>query len=203
MKPLVIWDWNNTLVDTMEASFLAMRDVSEYYQVPFVSRDDLMRVIGTHRTYWQTTFGAKEQEAVHYYLKRYACYRDTIKVIQGAKEVLEFVQSKNVMQIILSNEDMSLLVPETEYTGLAPYFTRICGTIDEHGKPEVAFALNALNGLDYDHLILVGDGISDMQMADVLGAVSICVFNNVSTDVLSDYRCQTLDEVKVILQKLL
>jgi HAD superfamily hydrolase (TIGR01549 family) len=203
MKPLIVWDWNNTLVDTMEASFLAMQDVSRYYGVPQVSRDEMMTVIGTHRSYWQTTFGRKEEEAVHYYLKQYGTYRNTIRVINGAEDVLSFVQSKNIPQIILSNEDETLLFPETEYTGLKHYFNYIQGSQDEHAKPELEFAEKALKYFDYERLILIGDGLSDMQMANVLGATSICVFNNVSVDVKIDYRCSSLQDVKCVLKKLL
>lgn len=203
MKTLIIWDWNNTLVDTMEASFLAMQDVASYYDVPAVSRDEMMTVIGTHRDYWQTTFGEKEEEAVHYYLNRYATYRDTIQVIDGAQDVLDFVRSKNISQIILSNEDETLLFPETEYTNLKSYFDYIQGSVDEHAKPETEFAEKALQHFDYEHLILIGDGLSDMQMADVLGATSICVFNNVPNTVKTDYRCASLKEVKQVLEYLL
>lgn len=203
MKPLIVWDWNNTLVDTMEASFLAMLDVSRYYGVPQVSRDEMIAVIGTHRAYWQTIFGDKEEEAVHYYLKQYGAYRDTIRVIDGAEEVLSFVQSKHIPQIILSNEDETLLFPETEYTGLKHYFDYIQGSQDEHAKPERSFAEKALKNFDYSQLILIGDGLSDMQMADVLGATSICVFNNISDDVKTDYRCPSLKDVKCVLEKIL
>lgn len=203
MKPLIIWDWNNTLADTMEASFLAMQDVAKQYGVPMVAKEDMMTVIGTHRTYWQATFGDKEDEAVQYYLHRYGTYRDTIKVIEGAEDVLSFVRSKNVPQIILSNEDETLLFPETECTGLKRYFDYIQGSIDEHAKPERAFAEKALKHFDYDRLILIGDGISDMQMAKVLGATSICVFHNVPTNIKTHYRCYTLSEVKHILERLL
>ena len=203
MKPLVIWDWNNTLVDTMEASFLAMQDVAHHYGVPEVSRDGMMTVIGTHRDYWQTTFGDKEDEAVHYYLNRYATYRDTIRIIDGAQDVLDFVRSKNIPQIILSNEDETLLFPETEYTNLKTYFDYIQGSVDEHAKPEKAFAEKALQHFDYDQLILIGDGLSDMQMADILGATSVCVFNNVAKTVKTDYRCASLKEVKQVLECLL
>ena len=203
MKPLVIWDWNNTLVDKMEASFLAMQDVAHHYGVPPVSRDEMMTVIGTHREYWQMTFGDKEEEAVHYYLKQYGTYRDTICIIDGAQDVLDFVRSKNVPQIILSNEDETLLFPETEYTHLKSYFDYIQGSMDEHAKPEKAFAEKALKHFDYDQLILIGDGLSDMQMADVLGATSICVFNNVPQTVKTNYRCASLSEVQIILSQLL
>lgn len=203
MKPLVIWDWNNTLVDTLEASFLAMQDVARHYGVPMVAKQDMMTVIGTHRDYWQATFGDKEEEAVHYYLKRYEMYRDTICVIDGAEAVLTFVRAKNIPQIILSNEDETLLFPETECTGLKHYFDYIQGSTDEHAKPERSFAEKALKRFDYDRLILIGDGMSDMQMANVLGAVSICVFNNVPEAVKTHYRCASLHEVKYILEKLL
>ncbi|MBO7258395.1 MAG: HAD family hydrolase [Alphaproteobacteria bacterium] len=203
MKPLVIWDWNNTLVDTMEASFLAMRDVAKHYGVPTVAKEDMMTVIGTHRTYWQATFRDKEDEAVHYYLKQYGLYRDTICVIEGAEDVLSFVRSKSISQIILSNEDETLLFPETECTGLKHYFDYIQGSTDEHAKPELAFAQKALQYFDYERLILIGDGISDMQMAQVLGATSICVFNNVPKTIKTHFRFESLQYVKSILEKIL
>ncbi|MBR5130348.1 MAG: HAD family hydrolase [Alphaproteobacteria bacterium] len=203
MKTLIIWDWNNTLVDTMDASFLAMQDVSSHYGVPRVSRNEMMTVIGTHRDYWQTTFGDKEEEAVHYYLKRYATYRHTIRVIDGAEDVLAFVRSKNIHQIILSNEDETLLFPETEYTNLKSYFDYVQGSVDEHAKPEIEFAQKALKHFDYEHLILIGDGVSDMQMADVLGATSICVFNNIPETIKTSYHCASLKDVKRVLERLL
>lgn len=203
MKQLVIWDWNNTLVDTLEASFWAMKDVAQHYGVPVVAKDEMMTVIGTHRDYWRSMFKDKEEEAVHYYLKKYATYRHTIRIIDGAEDVLGFVKSKGIPQIILSNEDETLLFPETEYTGLKHYFDYIQGSTDEHAKPEQAFAEKALKKFKYEKLILIGDGISDMQMADVLGATSICVFDNVPTSVKTHFRCVSLEEVKSVLKTIL
>lgn len=203
MKWLVIWDWNNTLVDTMQASFLAMQKVAHHYHVPLVSKDEMMNVIGSHRDYWKKTFGDCEEEAVHYYLKCYENYRSSIRVIDGAEDVLSFVQAKSIPQIILSNEDVSLLIPETHYTKLNHYFDGIQGTIDAHGKPELAFAQKALQGFEYDRLILIGDGVSDIQMAHALNAVSICVFDYVPKDIRVDYRCATLFDVQQVLQEIL
>ena len=42
-----------------------------------------------------------------------------------------------------------------------------------------------------------------MQMADILGATSVCVFNNVAKTVKPDYRCAYLKEVKQVLECLL
>lgn len=202
-KYLIIWDWNNTLVSTLQASFLALRDVSEKYGTPAVSHDEVMSVIGTHRDYWRQMFGAREEEAVAFYLNRYAAYQNTVTVIDGAKEVLEYVKSRHIPQIILSNEWIKLLSGETICTGLAPYFDKIQGTVDSHGKPELSFADQALKGFSYDHLILIGDGISDMQMAKVLQATSIAVFDYIPATIKTDYRCRDLFEVKKTLQSLL
>ncbi|MGN1063469.1 MAG: HAD family hydrolase [Alphaproteobacteria bacterium] len=202
-KYIIVWDWNNTLVSTAEASYLALKDVAKAYGTLPVSRDEVMTVIGTHRAYWHQMFGAKEEEAVAFYLNRYASYRDTIKVMDGAPEVLAYVRSLNIPQVVLSNEWIHLLNEEMACTGLAPYFDAIQGTVDAHGKPEKSFVKRVLKGFSYDKVIVIGDGLSDMQTARVLQAVSIAVFDTLPLDVAADYRCADLWAVRRVLERLL
>lgn len=205
MKTVVIWDWDNTLADTKKAVWAGLQDLAEHFSLPPVTLDDLENVMGVHRgDFWQRNFGADLMVGINYYINHYPKYTHLVELCEGVTSVLDFVLQKQIPQIILSNKAQQNLIKEVSATNLEEYFVNVTGSDEEHGgKPEKRFADYALSGLEYDRLILIGDGISDMQMAQILGAVSIYLGPEELSDYPIDYRCQTLKEVQDILSRLL
>lgn len=205
MKTVVIWDWDNTLADTKQAVKAGIEDVANHFHLPPITEHDLKNVMTVHRgEFWQRSFGPRLMDGINYYIQVYPKYADRVTLFDDTVSALQYIRSQGVPQLILSNKAHQNLIKEVYAAKVEAYFEKIVGSDEIHGgKPERRFADYALQGIDYDRIIFIGDGLSDMQMASVLGAISICVGNHVPCDIKVDYRCETITDVVPILQTIL
>ena len=205
MKTVVIWDWDNTLADTKQAVKAGIEDVAQHFYLPPVTEEDLKNVMTVHRgDFWQRSFGSRLMDGINYYIQNYPKYAHLVTLFDGTISVLDYIYSQNVPQIILSNKAHQNLIKEVCATKVNGYFEKIVGSDEIHGgKPELRFANYALQGIEHDRIVFIGDGLSDMQMASALGAISICIGNHVPYDMPVDYRCDTISEVLPLLKTLL
>lgn len=199
---VVLWDWDNTLVDTKNAVKRAVNDVVEKYRLPQVDDDQIRGIMGTYRgSYWQA-FGSQMEEALRFYLDRYAVYSSDVSPFDTAECVLRFLKEKNIPQFVISNKRRDLLTAEVNRIGWGHFFNGIQGTgVDHDSKPNKSFADSALKGILYDHLLMIGDGESDMHFARNIGATAVLVHNTENKDQWPyDIVCNDLREVLAVLK---
>ena len=104
--------------------------------------------------------------------------------------------------VVLSNKNHEALVKEVSDKGVFDMFKVIQGTKGPLGKPEKEFAQPILDLLKPEKIIFIGDGQSDMLMAQNLGALSILVHNK-EDDLPFDHYFDTLKEAKDFLATIL
>ncbi len=202
-KYLVIWDWDNTLADTRAAVKAGLQDVARHYNLPDITDADILNVMTCHRgAFWQNNFKERVPIAIDYYVKSYCTHTDMVRPFNQTIEVLEFVKSMGIPQVVLSNKNEVALIDEVEKQGLTHYFEMIQGTNSPLGKPEPEFVAPILDKFNPEQVILIGDGISDMLMAQNIGAIGIMV-HQPDKSLPFTHDCATLGEVKQILSALL
>ncbi len=200
---LIIWDWDNTLADTRMAVRAGLEDVAQFYRLPRITDEDVLNVMTSHRgLFWQKNFGERVPEAVDYYVKCYRTHGNLVRLFPDTIETLEFVKKTGVPQIVLSNKYEEALIEEVERQNIGFYFSRIQGTVGPLGKPEKAFILPLLKEFEPRKIILIGDGISDMMMAQNISATAILV-HQLNKTLPHHYDCETLTDVRKRLEKLL
>lgn len=200
---LIIWDWDNTLADTRMAVRAGLEDVAQFYGLPRITDEDVLNVMTSHRgAFWQKNFGERVPEAVDYYVKCYRTHGNLDHLFPDTIETLDFVKETGIPQIVLSNKYEEALMEEVKRQGIEFYFSRIQGTVGSLGKPEKAFVLPLLKEFKPQKVILIGDGISDMIMAQNMGATAILVHQE-NKLLPHHYDCETLSDVKQRLKKLL
>lgn len=175
---LIAWDWDNTLMDTTKAIEMALNDTLSYYKMPPATRADLLDVMGHHKgAFWIRHFPTKIDEAFAYMISRFSVYHKNAFLFKQALDILSFVQSQGVQQIVVSNKPQSLLEEEVAQTGTHSFFTNIVGTrlLSDEKKPFASFGAQVLSVLQYDKLIMIGDGEADMIYAQNVGAMGIYV----------------------------
>lgn len=204
-KYVIVWDWDNTLSNTKKAVSEGIKDVARHFNLPDITEADLKNVMTVHRgEFWQRSFGDNLMDGINYYISVYPKYSHLAELFGSTLQTLNYIKERHIPQIILSNKAHQNLVKEVEKSGVASYFARIVGSDETRGgKPALEFARYALNGIDYDEIILIGDGLSDMLMAEALGAVSIFIGDHVPSDVVCDYQAHTMEDVLPILKKIL
>ncbi|MBE6455121.1 MAG: HAD family hydrolase [Alphaproteobacteria bacterium] len=203
MSTLIIWDWDNTLMNTRPAVTEGLQDVCRFYQLPDITPADVLNVMTNHRgDFWQRNFGENVPQAVARYVEYYRSHMDMVKPFDQTESVLNFIRSLNLPQIILSNKNHESLVEEVKRHQLDEYFEVIQGTNGPLGKPDVAFVAPHLNLFKPERIILIGDGVSDMLMAQNLNAEAILVHQPDNTLPHHHY-CENLSDVLSVLKTLL
>lgn len=178
MKPdLILWDWDNTLMDTRPAAARALIETAAQSGAPAPTQQDITDVIGSHLgQYWFDTYGDQAIEKIDLFLRLYQMHADMITPYETAKPLLRWVQAKGIRQIVTSNKNQEIIDAEADRFQLRPYFEKIVGVRHhENAKPSPAYARTAL-GLDWPaHMIVIGDGESDMQFARMIGAFGLFI----------------------------
>lgn len=175
VKTLVIWDWDNTLADTREAVKAGLNDTLKHYGFPPVTPQEVVAVMGTHRgNFWHDRF-ADVPAAVSYYVSCYRKYTSAVRLFEDSLPVLNFIKEHGVLQVLVSNKDISALVDEVKEKRACAYFDVVLGTSSPLGKPEKAYVQPILDKYNPEKIIVIGDGESDMKLAQNIGATGILV----------------------------
>lgn len=174
---LIIWDWDNTLVNSRPVVVAALNDVANMAHLPLITHQDIVDVMGTHMgRFWQENFGDKKTEAVAYYLSRYVAHNEKLELFPETRDVLEWVRSKGIPQIVVSNKNQHILDEECHRLNLGKYFDKVIGTDDRHiAKPTRAFADEIFGEEWPKNALMIGDGESDMMFAQTLGVFGLFI----------------------------
>lgn len=184
-KTFVIWDWNGTIVDDVDAAvnalnrMLALRGIPpttrSFYRQNFrfpvrpfyadvginLDREDWDRIcIDFHR------FIAEEPQRLR----------------PDATAALAHLQSRGVRQSILSALRQDILLADSSRLGVAPFFTSIFGVDNLDGATKLSrgrelFAALAESHPDFSpaNAVFIGDTLHDAEVARSLGARAILV----------------------------
>ncbi len=185
MANIILWDWDNTLVDTFGAILNAQNAIRVHYGLPEWTKDEAKMAMNTSgRNLIKDLVGEdKAKEARAYFLDEYARQASALQLKNGAKEILTFTKENGYMNILASNKAGPILRNEVEAMGLTALFDKIIGAEDtDNDKPSKEFTDAALNGYDYEKLISIGDGKADIKMAhNYTNGVGILVWTNPNT----------------------
>lgn len=136
----VIFDWDNTLVDTwpiihaaLEKTFIAMG------KKPWTLEQTQLRVRKSMRDAFPEVFGEGWQQAGEMYQKHYrASHLERLTALPQAEEVLQRVRALNLFCAVVSNKKSNNLRKEIEQLGWGKYFDAIVGSDDAaRDKPHV------------------------------------------------------------------
>jgi len=178
----VLFDWDNTLVDTwqcihraLEAAFVAMG------QQPWTLDQTRQRVRRSAREAFPEMFGERADEAAEvFYATFEADHLVNLRERSGAASLLrQLSQCEDVLLGVVSNKRGNLLRQEAEHLGWNRYFFSIVGANDaEKDKPDpaaVKFALDGSGVTAGSAVWFVGDTDIDMLCAANCGCVPILI----------------------------
>lgn len=199
---LIIWDWDNTLMNTRPAVAAGLQDLATHYGQSPVSDEEIVNVMTRHRgEFWQKRFQDDIVSAVEYYIDCYLKHLDLAQPFEKTTAVLKAVANQHIPQVLLSNKNHDSLLKEVAWHGLESYFSAVLGTTDFIGKPDPLFVRPILKQFRPRKIILIGDGQSDMDMARNIGATAVLV-HRPESNLPRDYTCATLNDVLVLLEKI-
>jgi phosphoglycolate phosphatase len=177
----VIFDWDNTLVDTWPT-------ITRCYNVTFTAlgmahwteEETRARAHGSLRDQFPSLFGQRWEEAREIYYEAFnACHLEALRPLDGAADLLRDLAARGVYLAVVSNKTGPALRTEVGHLGWDGLFGRVVGATDApRDKPAPDPVTIALSGADLrpgETVWFVGDTVVDLQCAHASGCVPVLV----------------------------
>lgn len=191
LPPAVIFDWDNTLIDTFPLLMAGANLVRERLGHPLWSEAEAranIRLAG--RDAFPRLYGDRWQEAEEiFYTHVRAHHLDGLRVMPGAGELIEALHAAGVKLGILSNKRGDILRREVDHLGWARFFHTVHGPDDvgHVGKPHPQGLLETMRGMQVPGAVqaqvwYVGDTENDLRTAQAAGVVPVYIENDPMSD---------------------
>lgn len=176
----ILFDWDNTLVDTWVVIHHALKATFEAMgQEPWTLAETRERVRESARDAFPKLFGARAEEAMKVFYATYeADHLEMLTPLPGAEAMLQALSEQPELFLgLVSNKKGTILRMEAEKLGWAPFFGSVVGANDAvKDKPapavvEMALAPPALKA--GPEIWFVGDTDIDMACATATGCTAI------------------------------
>lgn len=203
MIKYAVFDWDGTLADTYPAIVGGYKYVFQALGLPVPSREEIEQKTAKAQNknvlacFFDDAQINQAKELYYAYIKEH--HLDTLKAVQGAKEVLDFCVNNKIEPRLISNKRRPYLEAELQHLGFETYFAKIvCAGEYEYDKPHrvACEALFDFALFKADEVVVIGDGAADVEVAKVYGAKSIILGNKAKGDYQITHLIQAIDIIK-------
>lgn len=171
----VIFDWDNTLVDTWPCIIRAINEtLAVMGKATWSDAECRARIGRSMRDTFPEMFGDRWEEAKTVFHDAFAAIHiDMLETLPGAEELLRYLSGQGVYLGVVSNKTGKFLRQEAAHLGWDGYFGRLVGagdaTRDKPARDPVDMVLTDSNITPGADVWFVGDNLVDMQCAAVSG----------------------------------
>lgn len=201
----IIFDWDNTLVDTWPLIHHSINRTMEAMKKPIWSFEKVKNTVHkSMRESFPEIFGSNWQEAGDIYKKSYQeVHLDKICLLPNSLNLLEFLLQNNIKVFLVSNKIGTTLRKEVKKLNLEKYFFSVIGAHDaDFDKPKCDPVNLALMSspitLEKNYIWFIGDTIADVECAHnckvepiIYGSDVDEVSITISSDILANGFCKT------------
>ena len=176
---VLLYDWDNTLVDGWSAITGALNAVFDEFSMPrWTDTDTRARVRTSLRDSFPPMFGAEWERARDlFYATLTEGHLDHLKPLPDVAELLQ--AGAAWPQGVVSNKAGAFLRREVTHLGWDPHFRTIVGagdaTADKPAPDSILLALSHLGRAPDRSVWYLGDTASDMQAARAAGVTAVLV----------------------------
>ena len=180
----VIFDWDNTLVDTWPVIHDSMNTTLEQMGCALWTIDETKeRVRRSLREAFPDLFGDRWETAQDVFYERFRkIHLERLEELKGAESLLKSLYAKKIYLGVVSNKSGENLRREANHLDWSRYFGQIIGAMDaEKDKPAIEPVVMALAGskiVPGPDVWFVGDTKIDMECAYNSGCFPILVRNS-------------------------
>jgi len=177
----VILDWSGTLADDLSAVLRATNLIfSEYGRDPLTLDEFRRHFRLPFSGFYADLLPEAEAEGLEALYERFFHgLNDTIDLLPGAMEFLEFCRSKEKRTFLLSTIKTSHFQIQNERLGVVPFFEVAYTQIMD--KREKIREILAIHDLDPKETMFVGDMIHDIETARHGGVLDVAVLTGFDT----------------------
>ena len=177
----VIFDWDNTLVDTWPVIHESMNTTLKELGYELWSIEETKgRVRRSLREAFPDLFGNKWELARDIFYRRFKkIHLERLVALEGAEGLLKLLYSKKIYLCVVSNKSGNNLRREAAHLDWNRYFGQIVGAMDtKRDKPSIEPVLLALEGSQIRPSLdvwFIGDTKIDMECAYNSGCLPILI----------------------------
>jgi len=183
-KKLVIWDWNGTLLNDVEACVQSMNTMLRKRKMKYLStvRYKNIFTFPVQKYYENIGFNfdneSFEKLSVEY-IDLYKKEALNAPLQTGALETLKFFKKEGYSQIILSASEQKALETQVKERNISEYFDTLLGLNNIYARSKLSNAIDYIKESPFtlDQIILIGDTFHDYEVAEAIGCESILVNN--------------------------
>lgn len=184
----ILFDWDGTLVDTVDVLLTGYNDVFTHFKMPLWDLETAKKNIRTSsRETFPVMFGDRADEAIEVYYhsveKNHLNHLDKMK---GVDEFLSMLKARNIPLGLISNKRDIYLKQEVEHLGWGHYFSAVVGAgraaFDKPAPEVMDIALNEMKlSAHPSELWYVGDTETDLEFATNYGCKKIFISHGFGT----------------------
>lgn len=204
----IIFDWDNTLVDTWPIIHGALEQTFEHMgREPWSLEETKDKVGKSLRDHFPSLFGDRWEEAGDVYVKS---YRDknliNLTALPQAEEMLDYILELDIYRAVVSNKQGPTLRAECDHIEWNKYFHKVIGASDApRDKPFADPAILALKGSDITpskNVWFIGDSTPDVECAKAAGLTPIIYGNEKLANYYENQFCHVAghDELLALLK---
>lgn len=177
----ILFDWDNTLVDTWPCIGRATNITLEAMgHKPWTPEEVRARVAGSLRDTFPKIYGDRWEEARDIYYKAFAAvHLDMLTALPGAEEMLGEAAAAGIFLGVVSNKTGKYLRAEADHLGWTPLFGGLVGAQDaarDKPAPDPIHKALAASGISAGpHVWFVGDAAIDIICGQAAGCRTIFV----------------------------
>jgi phosphoglycolate phosphatase len=179
--PLIVFDWDGTIIDSAGAIVECIRETSREMGLQVPERERASHVIGLGlRDSLQLAVpdlpAARYQEFVALYRRHFLAREDSMQLFAGIREVLAELK-KDRMLAIATGKSRRGLERALQFTGIAGLFSASRCADETQPKPHPAMLLELMEefSMENTQLLMVGDTSHDLEMARAAGVDAVAV----------------------------
>ena len=175
----IIFDWDNTLVDTWPVILKSMNKTLEHMgEPPWSEEEGKARIDRSLRDSFPEFFGQRWQEAMHVYYDFFSqSHLEMLSPLPSSAELMHYLVQNGVWTAVVSNKTGRFLRAEAQHLGWEPLFQRLIGAGDAvSDKPDTAPVFMALEGsglVPGSQVWFVGDKAIDLKCAASSGCSGV------------------------------
>ena len=180
----IIWDWNGTLMDDAWLTNEIMNMMLSDHGLPEITPERYAEIFDFpvidyyQRAGWdfsQIPFETLSDEFIAEYRQRII----ECPLRSGTVETLQRVTQPGLTQSVLSAAKQSLVEQLVAHYQVGDHFASISGIDDHHaaGKVEMAKRWLSSSGRDPGKMLMVGDTVHDLHVAEEIGVDCILIYS--------------------------
>ena len=179
----IIWDFNGTLFDDVEAGINSVNDMlSERGLKTLEDKEDYRKVFKFPIIEYYKDLGFDFEKEPYevlapIWVELYNKYSKESKLQYEAKNALEYFSSLEIPQVLLSATELNMLKAQTDELGISSYFEDILGLENIHAYSKEDLALRWKEAHPESNPLVIGDTEHDAEVARAIGADCFLVSN--------------------------